>query len=118
LPNTCVIFVHIPVMARPLASSCMPLCDFGEGCVANDTVSPPATYAVQRFSVRRGRRRFRLGWQGQCGSSHSALCVPYAAERPSARRNWQPSARGAQSPHRTSRVVSVSFTTRSEVVFK
>lgn len=62
-----VIFVQIPVMARPRASPCMPLCDFGESCVAKDTVSPPATYAVHRFPVRHAR--CDCGW-GRVSAGH------------------------------------------------
>lgn len=72
-PKMSVIFVQIPVMARPLASSCMPLCDLGEGCVAKDTVSPPATYAVQRFPVRHARAD--SGWGGRVGPVNACPSV-------------------------------------------
>ena len=104
-----VIFVQIPVMARPRASSCMPLCDFGEGCVANDTVSPPATHAVQRFPVRHSRT-LRLKPQEQSEPTHPPLRVPYAAEVRVAKRSCLVSV-GTSAPARlTSRATRHEFT--------
>lgn len=63
-----VIFVQIPVMARPRTSSGFPLCNSGEGCDTKDTVSPPAAYAVQRFPVRHARGD--AGWGGRVSAGH------------------------------------------------
>lgn len=55
-PKTSVIFVQIPVMARPRASSCMPLCDLGEGCGAIRQVSHRCTCTDTGFRVGWGQR--------------------------------------------------------------
>ena len=55
-------------MARPRASSGIPLCNSGEGCGAIDTVNPLATYAVPRVPVRRDRGE--SGWRGRVSAGH------------------------------------------------
>lgn len=113
-----VIFVQIPVMARPRASPCKPLCDSGESCVAKDTVSPPATYAVQRFPVRHARAD--SGWGGRVSADHRMplYVFPMQPKGHLTGTSGDRAPPGAQSPHLSSRVGSVSFTTRSEFVLK
>ena len=84
--------MQIPVMACPRRSSSIPLCKSGEGCGAKHTVNPPGYIRRLAVPCPARSRRFRPGWQGQCGSSHAPLCIPYAAEGPSARKIWRPRA--------------------------
>lgn len=99
IPSAWVIFVQIPVLACPRRSSSIPLCKSGKGCGAKHTVNPPGYIRRLAVPCPACSRRFRPGWQGQCGSSHAPLYVPYAAEGPSARKIWRPSApRRAESP--------------------
>lgn len=65
--------MQIPVMARPRRSSSIPLCNFGEGCGAKHTASPPATYAVQCFPVRHARADSR--WGGRVGRVNACPSV-------------------------------------------
>lgn len=103
-PNARSVFLQIPVMAGPRGSPYIPLCISGLGCAAKHTVNPPGYIRRAAIPCPPGTRRFWLGWQGQCGSSHAPLVVPYAAERPSARTIWRPSApKRAESPFVISR---------------
>lgn len=93
-------------------TSVIPLCFCDEECRPKYTASPPATYAVPRFPVRHARAD--SGWGGRVGqSTHAPLCVPYAAERPSARTLGDRASGGAQCPHRSSHTVGLDFRMRT-----
>ena len=73
------------------------LCKSGKGCGAKHSVNPPGYIRRLALPCPACSRRFRPGWQGQCGSSHAppvcSLCgrgticpENLATERPEARR--------------------------------
>jgi hypothetical protein len=111
-PKTSVIFVQIPVMARPRASSGIPLCNSGEGCVGKRTVSPPATYAVQRFPVRPPAAI--PAWGGRVSARHRMpLCgFPMRPKGHLLGKSGDRAPRGVRSPHWSSRVAQVHSTNR------
>lgn len=86
------ILLQIPVIACPCVSANMPLCKLAGACAGTRQAVSPATYAVERFAVRQARADF--GWGGRVSARRRMppLCVPYAAEGPSAHRIWRRSA--------------------------
>jgi hypothetical protein len=111
LPNTGAFSCRIlswPVREGPPAS----LYANPEGCGEKHTVSPPATYAVQRFPVRHVRAD--SGWGGRVSASHRTPLWQVSMQRRDhlPRNSGDRAPRGSQGPHRSSRAESPHFTKR------
>ncbi len=83
------IFPQIPVIACLCVSAIMPLCKLGGPCAGKRQAASPGYIRLPASPCPPGSRRVRAGWQGQCEPTHAPLCVPYAAEGPSAQKLWR-----------------------------
>lgn len=104
-----------------LACACPRTCLYANWAglvLENGKPRPPATYAVRWLPVRHARAD--SGWGGKVGASQRMplWLFPMRPRNHLPRNSGDRAPGGAQSPHLSSRVGSVSFTTRSEFALK